>query len=316
MALTRRPALIKVAVAALMIIRCSSSETSGERTEVIVVVDTDFDIPAELDAIVIEVTSPTDEVQFAAKAFESSDELPATLGLLHEDGPLGPFGVRVIGSRSGEDLLERQATFRFVEGRTLVLTMHLLRACRDVDCSVDQTCVDGHCVDVEVNEDDLEAWTGTPPRLDSTTPDGDADVDTDVDGDGDADVDADVDGDADMDGDLETDADVDECIEELCNGLDDDCDGRIDEDFDLDSDEDNCGVCGQICSFPNGTGQCRRGECVLSECDEDHDDCNETADDGCEADLDDDVDNCGTCGNHCRGRDRFCCSGDCRRDCD
>ena len=92
----------------------------------------------------------------------------------------------------------------FVQGHTVVLEMHLPRACAGVVCGVGQTCTEHGCQPVDIDSSELEDWTGTPPRMGG---DGDADVDADIDGDGDADIDADVD--ADIDGDVDGDADAD-----------------------------------------------------------------------------------------------------------
>jgi hypothetical protein len=69
---------------------------------------------------------------------------------------------------------------------------------------------------------------------------------------------------------------------ERCNGLDDDCDGAKDEDFDLDNNIENCGSCGHVCNFANGSGECQDGYCVLSGCMGGYYDANQIPDDGCE----------------------------------
>lgn len=265
------------------------------RTEVIVVVDSDLVIPDEIDTIEIAVTAPGGEIKEALASLSSAGELPSTLGLVHNEGSLGPFEVQVTGTRNSEGVVERFATFTFIRGQTLVLAMHLPWSCVGVpSCPQGQTCSEHGCVDVDVGQ--LPAWTGTPPRLDTTTPDGDAD--SDVDGD----IDADVDSDGDVDADSDLDADEEEeCVpsDELCNGLDDDCDDEIDEGFDLETDEANCGLCGHACDFQNGSGDCTDGECAVAACDENFEDCNDIGDDGCEADLRISSAHCGTCGTPC-----------------
>ncbi len=52
---------------------------------------------------------------------------------------------------------------------------------------------------------------------------------------------------------------------ELCNTRDDDCDGETDEGF-LVGDINNCGRCGNRCSFRNGIPECRAGSCRLVGC--------------------------------------------------
>ncbi len=69
---------------------------------------------------------------------------------------------------------------------------------------------------------------------------------------------------------------------ETCNMADDDCDGSTDEDFDFDNDLNNCGFCGNTCSFPNGIAQCVTGTCTLIGCETGFVNENGISGDGCE----------------------------------
>ena len=53
---------------------------------------------------------------------------------------------------------------------------------------------------------------------------------------------------------------------EVCNGLDDDCDGEIDNVGNLDRDPENCGACGQACTFEKGEALCVNSQCRLARC--------------------------------------------------
>ena len=101
---------------------------------------------------------------------------------------------------------------------------------------------------------------------------------------------------------------------ELCDDADNDCDGEIDETFELDSDEQNCGECGWLCQPGNAFGQCLGGECHIADCIEGWDNCNESPTDGCEVNIDDDVDNCGGCDQICQlpHATPICVSGNCQ----
>ena len=64
----------------------------------------------------------------------------------------------------------------------------------------------------------------------------------------------------------------------------------------------------QLIDLPGGTScllpqadqaQCTNGECMVVECAAGFDDCNKSQSDGCEADVSDDPDNCGKCGQLC-----------------
>ena len=89
------------------------------------------------------------------------------------------------------------------------------------------------------------------------------------------------------------------------------CNGRC---VDLRTNDDNCGACGRACidNQPTDAGTvpdhmffgCHEGQCSELRCirtgREFWVDCNQDiATDGCEADLQNDVENCGTCGNAC-----------------
>lgn len=78
-------------------------------------------------------------------------------------------------------------------------------------------------------------------------------------------------------------------------------------------DEQNCGGCGNRCLYQNGVGVCSGGNCFLSSCLTGYDDCNNNPADGCEIDLDSDVNNCGFCFNQCPGTvgTPICVNGGC-----
>jgi hypothetical protein len=74
---------------------------------------------------------------------------------------------------------------------------------------------------------------------------------------------------------------------ERCNGQDDDCDRLIDE-----------SGSGDLCKLQSATSVCVTGTCLIASCDEGRVDCNDQAEDGCEATLDS-IEHCGLCSNRC-----------------
>jgi hypothetical protein len=98
---------------------------------------------------------------------------------------------------------------------------------------------------------------------------------------------------------------------------------------DLQSDDKNCGTCGAVCqtlrgpcaggSLPTNTIYgCKGGTCEHFKCDlpDVHKDCNGDLNlgcnsDGCEVDVNSDLNNCGLCGNKCAAPATFCGGGVC-----
>jgi hypothetical protein len=96
-----------------------------------------------------------------------------------------------------------------------------------------------------------------------------------------------------------------ECGATACKANLGDCDGDSTCETDLSADPNNCGRCGALCSVVHGTAGCDAGHCVVAACDKGFDNCNKGADDGgysdgCEANLNENPDDCGACDNRCQ----------------
>jgi hypothetical protein len=61
----------------------------------------------------------------------------------------------------------------------------------------------------------------------------------------------------------------------------------------------NCGACGTACTFSNGTATCDNGMCTLQGCATGYGNCDSAAANGCETDLQTDINHCGTCDTVC-----------------
>jgi hypothetical protein len=259
------------------LLACSLSCAAPElpRTELLVVVDTDLELGSELDALRIEVTGPGDATRSAAAQLDPGSELPQSLGLVHEQGALGPIRVLVLGLLGDQEIVRREAELSFIGDKTLTLPLHLVRACVARDCGEAETCSEHGCIGVEVDATRLGEWQGRLPTLDEPGPDpedaGAADggeaADGGLDG-GNEEPDA-SEPDAEQgeeDASTEADAGSSEdgamCMPrvESCNEADDDCDGVIDNGYDLQSDTRHCGVCNMRCSQP--TVICCKGVCA------------------------------------------------------
>lgn len=95
-----------------------------------------------------------------------------------------------------------------------------------------------------------------------------------------------------------------------CNSLDaDGCE------VDTSSEISNCGACGFLCDLSHTDSHtCSGGECLVSTCDADYENCNTLDVDGCEVNIGGDATNCGSCGYQCslaNAASHACVLGEC-----
>ena len=95
-----------------------------------------------------------------------------------------------------------------------------------------------------------------------------------------------------------------------------DCNGVLSDgcETDLSSDAGHCSACGNACVVANATAACTAGACGVGSCNAGFDDCDSNALNGCEADTQEDPNNCNTCNNVCTaggGSSATCDMGSC-----
>ncbi len=73
----------------------------------------------------------------------------------------------------------------------------------------------------------------------------------------------------------------------------------------------NCGACGTVCAAANGTPSCAMGACGVAACNAGFGNCDMNAANGCEANTNTDVNNCGGCGTRCVAG-QMCVAGMCQ----
>ncbi|MEZ4389847.1 MAG: hypothetical protein R3A48_02030 [Polyangiales bacterium] len=61
----------------------------------------------------------------------------------------------------------------------------------------------------------------------------------------------------------------------------------------------SCGRCGNVCALPNAENGCSGGSCTVARCMPGYGDCDSTAANGCEVDLNNSASHCGACGRAC-----------------
>lgn len=216
-------------------------------TELVVVVDSNLDVPAEIDSVVIEVVTGDGTVSGATQSLVEPDGpgFPLTLGVSPDDGDLGEITVRAIGRLGGRAVVEQEAAVTPVPGSSRTLYMTLLRGCVGRPC--EETCGVGGCEAFE--RDTLEEWDGVAPAL----PD-DACLASVWDADGDGEGSA-LCGGVDCD---DTNGDIFAAQNESCDDIDNNCDGRVDENCD-------CAPIGAMQECPTDCGSTGMQECVGGE---------------------------------------------------
>ncbi len=103
------------------------------------------------------------------------------------------------------------------------------------------------------------------------------------------------------------------CAIDICTTGFDDCDGMVTNGCEVPTgtDANNCGACDTLCSAPNAMGQCQAGACSVGQCDPGFANCDASANNGCEAILLTDPNNCGACSNKCQSF-QTCANGTCK----
>lgn len=143
------------------------------RTQLVVVVGTDFSLPDEANELEIAIASPAAPMEPPASVVfgvvDSPDELSETPdGSALVTMPLS-FGVtpsnerdetvvvtaRLRRSGTAEALVEQTFRTSFLPGQRTVLRMFMWRSCIPIDCAEGMTCRDGACVPVDVPPDPL-----------------------------------------------------------------------------------------------------------------------------------------------------------------
>ncbi|MCB9596116.1 MAG: hypothetical protein H6719_25565 [Sandaracinaceae bacterium] len=132
-------------------------------TQLVVVVDSDLAIPAELDRVRVTVMADDTRMASEEQALGSASLLPLTVAAVPEDDSLGPIDVIAEGFVGSALVVSRRARVTLVRNETRMLRLDLVASCVGTDCGADRSCGENGCVDVVIDE--LPPWPGTAPRL-------------------------------------------------------------------------------------------------------------------------------------------------------
>jgi hypothetical protein len=149
------------------------------RTELMVGLITDINAPAPLDVAHLRVfpngdTSAMPKIDTFWTLEPGMDKLPGSFGLNSADGSGADVEIIVTGERPGGPngdnivFLTRRARLTFVSGKTLFMRMALVGACMNrTDCTDQQTCREGVCVDKMVDATTLPKFDPTGVQVTS-----------------------------------------------------------------------------------------------------------------------------------------------------
>lgn len=144
--------------------------------QILVVVDTDLEVPRQLEGVRFRVIGPRGDERDAFASFAAGDPRPAVLSLAHRGGPLGPLTI-VATAEPSSLALQRVARVSFVPGEARMLRLSLLAQCASATCGADETCGEGGCRPIDVAPSELEPWRGPPRTRDASAPFVDAGLD-------------------------------------------------------------------------------------------------------------------------------------------
>jgi DNA-binding beta-propeller fold protein YncE len=145
-------AKIRHAVLGLCVAQCIACAAP---TAILISIATDYDVPAELDMITIDLRQGSAEYQqlsFAVDpALVGSVKLPATVALRPGADRTSTVDLVVSGKRGSTNVISQQARLPFAAGRVLLLAVHLLRRCANMTCSSGETCRNGTCAPIDLD---------------------------------------------------------------------------------------------------------------------------------------------------------------------
>ncbi len=141
----------------------------ADRTQLVVVVDTDVETPSLMQEVEVSVTSNDGEAVGDAFFDLFDDSVPLSFGI-EPKGDLVDEEVTILveGRDVGRTLvIERRVVTGFVPFERRLLQIFLAEICAAIPCPDDQTCEAGACVPAHVDVNNLPFFD---PDVDTTVP--------------------------------------------------------------------------------------------------------------------------------------------------
>jgi len=149
----------RLARLALLGLAALAGACSGAKvTELVVAVGTNLAVPAELDALQLEIARASKPTVVrllplvASPGSADSITLPCTIGIFPGADPSELLTITAAGLKGSARVVERSAKLTFVPDRIILLRLDLLRSCVGVTCAPGLTCDGGTCVSPEIKE--------------------------------------------------------------------------------------------------------------------------------------------------------------------
>ncbi len=163
--------VISIAAAASIAAGCGSATEPA--TALVVHVTTDIGVPADMDRIAFRITTIGEPRERVFDLIDPSD-FPVQVALEPNGQTDVDVDIEVIGLKGDDELVHRHVASSFVSREVRLVRIALSRSCVQRTCDAGLTCIDGACVNAEVDPSAFPLLGGAP---DSGTPPRDARAD-------------------------------------------------------------------------------------------------------------------------------------------
>jgi|GEM_PF-781791 len=156
---------LAVLLAPILVMSCAPIST-----ELVVVVDTDFAVPGEVDRVEVTISGPSGRSSVTASNLGPGSSLPLSVGASPVEGAaLSPVTITAVALLQGRTLVDRVIRTGFVAGERRLVPLMLVRSCAGVTCPAGQSCGPQGCAAVDVLGTQWPRYPGSVSRLDAGT---------------------------------------------------------------------------------------------------------------------------------------------------